>query len=67
MADEWDHVLDDILADNGAASQAVLAAGHPIYYVEGDTPEGLLIKKYPDGHRELVRCNTSIDEVVRRL
>jgi hypothetical protein len=45
----------------------MLGAGHPIYYVEQDTPDDLLIKEYPDGRRELVRCDTSVDEVVRIL
>lgn len=36
------------------AARERLAAGQPIYYREGDTPAGQVIKEYPDGHRELV-------------
>jgi hypothetical protein len=67
MSDGWDGLLDDILADEGAAAKAMLASGHPIYYVEADTPDSLLIKEYPDGRRELVRCDTPVDEVVCEL
>ena len=30
---------------DGSAARAVLAAGHPIYYVEDNTPPGLQIKE----------------------
>ncbi len=50
-----------------SAPRAVLAAGHPIYYVETDTPPGLQIKEYPDGHRELVRFHRAGDEVIRTI
>jgi hypothetical protein len=34
--------------DDGSAALAVLVAGHPIYYIEGNTPPGLQIKEYLD-------------------
>ena len=43
------------LDDDGAVAGEHLAAGHPIYYSNVDTPAGLLIKEYPDGRRDLVR------------
>nr|WP_252508997.1 hypothetical protein [Zymomonas mobilis] len=49
------------------AFDAIQAAGFPVYYIEDDTPEGLLIKEYPDGHRELVRFNETGDEVIKIL
>jgi hypothetical protein len=49
---------------DGSAALAVLAAGHPIYYVENDTPAPLLIKEYPDGRRELVCFHREGDEVM---
>lgn len=53
--------------DDGSAAQAHLDAGFPIYYAEDDTPAELLIKEYPDGHRELVRYRKGNDEVIRAL
>lgn len=41
--------------DDGAAANAHLAAGRPIYYGTADTPPGHAVKEYPDGRRELVR------------
>lgn len=41
--------------------------GIPIYYSEKDTPQGLMIKEYPDGRRELVRFSRQGDELIRAL
>lgn len=42
-----------ITDDDGLAAQQHLAAGRPIYYGDADYPEGL-VKKYPDGRKQLV-------------
>ena len=42
-----------IIDDDGLAAQQHLAAGRPIYYGDADYPEGL-VKKYPDGRKQLV-------------
>ena len=55
------------LDGDGTAAEAMLAAGIPIYYVEKDTPDGLSIKEYPDGRRELVRYSRQGDEVICAL
>ena len=60
-------ILAGIEALGDAPAREHLAAGHPIYYGEDDTPEGLLIKEHPDGHRELVRFDRDGDEVIRQL
>lgn len=39
--------------DDGLAAKQHLAAGRPIYYGDDRYPEGL-IKKYPDGHQQIV-------------
>lgn len=52
---------------DSAAAEAASAAGHAIYYIEDDTPEGLLIKEHPDGRRTLVRFQRAGDEVIRTL
>jgi hypothetical protein len=44
-----------------------LAAGVPVYYREKDTPQGLQIKEYPDGRKELVRFSRAGDTVIRTL
>ena len=49
------------------AARAGLAAGHPIYYVEIDTPDGLQNEEIPDGRRELVRFYCEGDEIVCTL
>lgn len=55
--------LEKIDGDDTAAREH-LAAGRAIYVAEDDTPPGLLIKKYPDGRRELVRFHRNGYEVV---
>lgn len=47
----------------GNAARDHLAAGRPIYYREPDTPPGTCIKKYPDGHCELVMFDREKGEV----
>lgn len=39
--------------DDDSAVRENLAAGHPVVYREADTPAGHIIKRYPDGKREL--------------
>ncbi|WP_419803665.1 hypothetical protein [Terriglobus sp.] len=51
--------------DGGMREQ--FAAGLPIYYAKADTPAGLVIKEFPDGHRELVRHHRTGDEVIKAL
>ncbi|AVZ26819.1 hypothetical protein ZMO1_ZMOp33x001 (plasmid) [Zymomonas mobilis subsp. mobilis ZM4 = ATCC 31821] len=63
----WHSLVIAASYDDGAAAQEHLEAGFPVYYIEDDTPEGLLIKEYPDGHRELVRFNETGDEVIKIL
>lgn len=45
-----------ILHDNGAEARKHLASGNPIYYSDGTTPPDVLIKEYPSGRKERVRC-----------
>ncbi|WP_250507111.1 hypothetical protein [Caballeronia sp. GAFFF3] len=57
--DEWIRLLQ---SDDGRAAREHLEAGRAIYYRDADTPIGLCIKKYPDGHRELVRFSVEHGE-----
>lgn len=60
------HDIEQADRDSSAA-RAHLAAGREVYYVEEDTPPGLLIKEHPDGRRDLVRFHRTGDEVIRTL
>ena len=44
-----------------------LAAGRAVYSVDDATPRGRLIKRYPDGRRELVKFCEAGDRVVATL
>lgn len=50
--------------DAGEAARASLLSGVPIYYAEQNTPEGCVIKEYPDGRKELVSFMTGTEKVV---
>jgi hypothetical protein len=50
-----------IANDDGLAARQHLAAGRPIYYNDAQYPEGL-VKKHPDGRKQLVMVN-AIGEV----
>ncbi len=49
-------------SDDGQAAKSHLAAGRPIYYCEDAYPN-YMIRKWPDGRRELVTL-TSRDEIL---
>lgn len=55
------------LHDDGAEARSHLEAGFPIYYSEPETPEGVIIKKYPDGRRELVRFDLHGEHFVQAI
>lgn len=50
---QWDRLEEELANDDGQATKDHLAAGRPIYYGDADFPEGL-VKKYPDGRKQLV-------------
>lgn len=46
-----------MMNDDGQAAQRHLAAGRAIYYGDANYPEGL-VKKFPDGRKQLVSVST---------
>lgn len=51
--------------DDGLAAKQHLAAGRAIYYADDSYPEGL-VKKYPDGRKQLVAVTADGKDVVIR-
>jgi hypothetical protein len=60
----WLSFGEKLGADDGAAAREHLAAGRPIYYCEETTPDGLCIKEFPNGRRELVRFDLDGEHVI---
>lgn len=61
--DESDQLWEEIgRDDDGAAAKSHLVAGRPIYYCEDAYPN-YMIRKWPDGRRELVTL-TSMAEIL---
>lgn len=50
--------------DEGTAVRGHLAAGRSIYYREESTPTGLVIRRNPDGSRQLVKFTAERTELV---
>jgi len=61
----WRHFTAELAYDDGEAARQTLAAGHPIYVCEADTPKGRVIKQHPDGRRELVYFDQAGEHVVQ--
>lgn len=55
------HILESD-TDDGQAAKSHLAAGRPIYYCDDAYPN-YMIRKWPDGRRELV-TRTSMGEIL---
>ena len=62
-----DLIENGVLNDDGAVARSHLEAGFPIYYSEPETPEGVIIKEYPDGRRELVRFDLNGEHFVQAM
>lgn len=62
---EW--FTQELANDDGSEAKRHLAAGNPIYYCDPDTPEHLVIKKFPDGRRQLVSFLTGNEQFVADL
>lgn len=54
-------------SEDDFAVRELLAEGWPAYYIEDDTPAGLVIKEHPDGRRQLVCGGGCNEQVVQDL
>lgn len=52
-----------ILHDDNVVAEH-FAAGHPVYSIEAGTPQGCVVKRFPDGRRELIRLDAAGNEIV---
>ena len=50
-----------------AEADECLAQGASIYYIEEDTPAGLLIKEYPCGRKELIEMQATGEEIITKV
>lgn len=55
-----------LASDNGEEAKRHLAAGRPIYYGD-DRFKDAVVKKYPDGRRQLVAIRNGAEVVLRDL
>jgi len=62
----WKDFERTLAHDDGAAAKSHLAAGHPIYYCDDNYPDAM-IKKWPDGRRELVNVDHTGHDVLIRV
>lgn len=56
-----------LMQHDDSTARAHLDAGFPIYYMEENTPENLIVKEYPSGRRQWIRLVNDQEEVVREL
>lgn len=57
--------LRHVREDDGAAAEAMLAAGKPIHIRRDDTPPSHVIRVHPNGKEELIHVDLS--RFVRRM
>lgn len=65
--DLWERLLEGLERGDLQPGLDSLRAGRPIYVWDKDTPDDAVIKKYPDGRRELVRFDAAGEHVIGPL
>jgi hypothetical protein len=66
-SDIWQLISDAIERDGDRVARSHLAAGFPVYVSDEDTPPGTIIRKNPDGTRQLVHFDADGEHVVGSL
>ena len=61
----WSHIGKSEIHGDGSEAARHLAAGRPIYYADPAYP-GKLVKKFPDGRRQVVRFDLDDQEIVEQ-
>lgn len=56
-----------LMQPDDTTARAHLDAGFPIYYMEENTPENLIVKEYPGGRRQWIRLINDQEQVVKEL
>ena len=56
-----------LMQTDDTTARAHLDAGFPIYYMEENTPEHLIVKEYPSGRRQWIRLVNDQEQVVKEL
>ncbi len=54
FAEEFDRLIRE---DDGSAADEILASGQPISIARDDTPQGYVVRLYPDGREELMKVD----------
>ena len=67
--DELSASFDDAVHkdDGGDEVRCALGRGIAVYYLEEDTPQGCIIKEYPDGRKELVSFSSGSEQRVEAM
>ena len=56
-----------LMQPDDSTARAHLDAGFPIYYMEENTPNNLIVKEYPGGRRQWIRLINDQEQVVKEL
>lgn len=60
----WEQFATDLANDGGRAAREHLQAGFPIYIRTDETPKNAVEKRFPDGHRQLVKWDLDGEHVL---
>ncbi len=56
-----------LMQTDDTTARTHLDAGFPIYYMEENTPENLIVKEYPNGRRQWICLVNDQEQVVKEL
>jgi hypothetical protein len=67
MNDYIDTILEEMVNSDWDPGADLLAKGYPIYYRLQDTPEGKVLKEYPNGKIELIAVDLQGNQTVIKV